>query len=37
MHEQLERSLQRKAAALGYALVPKHASPLEPMAAPILA
>ena len=37
MHEQLERSLQRKAAALGYALVAKHASPLEPMAAPILA
>src|SRR5215472_7359984 len=37
MREQLERSLQRKAAALGYSLVPKHASPLEPRADPILA
>lgn len=37
MREQLERSLRRKAAALGYALVPKPASPLEPAAAPALA
>jgi transposase len=33
---QLERSLQRRAAALGYELVPKPPSPPEPTAAPIL-
>jgi transposase len=37
MREQLERSLQRKAAALGYELVCKHDSPAEPTAAPPLA
>src|SRR5262249_34979236 len=37
MREQLERSLQRKAAALGYALVAKHPSPAEPPSAPTLA
>jgi hypothetical protein len=37
MREQLERSLRRKAAALGYALVPKPASSAESASAPILA
>src|SRR5262249_19711350 len=37
MREQLERSLHRKAAALGYELVAKHRSPAEPPSAPTLA
>ena len=37
MREQLERSLQRKAAALGYELVAKHPSPADPPSAPTLA
>ena len=37
MREQLERSLQSKAAALGYELVRKSASPAEPTVAAILA
>jgi transposase len=36
MREQLERSLQRKAAVLGYVLVRKAASPAEPTVAAIL-
>jgi transposase len=37
MREQLERSLHRKATALGYELVAKHRSPAEPPSAPTLA
>ncbi|HKB40041.1 MAG TPA: IS110 family transposase [Gemmataceae bacterium] len=36
IREQLERSLQRRAAALGYELVPKPPSPPEPTACPLL-
>ena len=36
MREQWERSLQRKATELGYELIRKNASPVEPSAAPIL-
>ncbi len=36
IREQLERSLQRKAAALGYVLVPKAPSPPEPTAGSVL-
>jgi transposase len=37
VRQQVERSLQRKAAALGYALVPKPPAPAEPAAGPGLA
>jgi hypothetical protein len=31
---QMERALQRKAAALGYQLIPNHGLPAEPVPAP---